>query len=112
MKKIEAIIRPNKLNQVKDALRQYNVSGMTVSDVSGCGLQRGFTEVYRGNELMINLLPKIKIELVIADKDVEDIVDLIVRVSKTGNIGDGKIFIYNVEDAIRIRTGERGDNAI
>ena len=112
MKKIEAVIRPEKLEEVKDALGKYGIKGMTVTQVVGCGLQKGRTEVYRGTEYSINLLPKIKIEIVIKDHRVEDVVDIISKTAQTGAIGDGKIFIYPVENAIRIRTGESGDEAL
>ncbi|WP_073341810.1 P-II family nitrogen regulator [Caldanaerobius fijiensis] len=112
MKKIEAIIRPSKLNDIKEALREYGIRGMTVSNVAGCGLQKGFTEVYRGTQLVINLLPKVKLEIVVKDAKVDDVVQIISRISRTGSVGDGKIFIYPVEQAIRIRTGETGDDAI
>ncbi|AZT91467.1 P-II family nitrogen regulator [Caldicellulosiruptor changbaiensis] len=112
MKKIECIIRPEKLEEVKDALNQLGIKGMTVSQVMGCGLQKGKTEYYRGVEININLLPKIKIELIVKDSEVDRIVDTIIKVARSGRIGDGKIFIYNVEDAVRIRTGEKGESAI
>lgn len=112
MKKIECIIRPEKLEEVKDALNQLGIKGMTVSQVMGCGLQKGKTEYYRGVEININLLPKIKLELIVKDSEVERIVDTIVKVARSGKIGDGKIFIYNVEDAVRIRTGDKGESAI
>lgn len=112
MKKIECIIRPEKLEEVKDALNQLGIKGMTVSQVMGCGLQKGKTEYYRGVEININLLPKIKIELIVKDQEVYIIVDTIIKVARSGKIGDGKIFIYNVEDAVRIRTGEKGESAI
>lgn len=112
MKKIEAVIRPEKLEDVKDALGKYGIKGMTVTQVVGCGLQKGRTEVYRGTEYSINLLPKIKIEIVIKDHSVEDVVDIISKTAQTGAVGDGKIFIYPVENAIRIRTGESGDEAL
>ncbi|WP_039767372.1 P-II family nitrogen regulator [Caldicellulosiruptor sp. F32] len=112
MKKIECIIRPEKLEEVKDALNQLGIKGMTVSQVMGCGLQKGKTEYYRGVEININLLPKIKIELIVKDSEVDRIVDTIIKVARSGRIGDGKIFIYNVENAVRIRTGEKGESAI
>ncbi|ADQ07854.1 nitrogen regulatory protein P-II [Caldicellulosiruptor kronotskyensis 2002] len=112
MKKIECIIRPEKLEEVKDALNQLGIKGMTVSQVMGCGLQKGRTEYYRGVEININLLPKVKIELIVKDSEVDRIVDTIVKVARSGKIGDGKIFIYNVENAVRIRTGEQGETAI
>jgi len=112
MKKIECIIRPEKLEEVKDALNQLGIKGMTVSQVMGCGLQKGKTEYYRGVAININLLPKIKLELIVKDSEVDRIVDTIIKAARSGNIGDGKIFIYNVEDAVRIRTGEKGESAI
>ncbi|ADH61037.1 nitrogen regulatory protein P-II [Thermoanaerobacter mathranii subsp. mathranii str. A3] len=112
MKKIECIIRPEKLEEVKDTLNQLGIKGMTVSQVMGCGLQKGKTEYYRGVAININLLPKIKLELIVKDSEVDRIVDTIIKAARSGNIGDGKIFIYNVEDAVRIRTGEKGESAI
>lgn len=112
MKKVECIIRPEKLEEVKEALNSIGIKGMTVTQVFGCGLQKGRTEYYRGVEVSINLLPKVKIEMVVPDSEIGRVVDLIVNSARSGNIGDGKIFIYNVEDAIRIRTGERGEKAI
>ncbi|MCL6559584.1 MAG: P-II family nitrogen regulator [Firmicutes bacterium] len=112
MKKIEAIIRPEKLEDVKDALGKYGIHGMTVSQVVGCGLQKGRVGVYRGHEYSINLLPKLKIEIVVKDHRVEDVVGIITGTARTEAIGDGKIFILPVEDAIRIRTGESGDEAL
>lgn len=112
MKKIEAIIRPGKLEEIKEALNKFNVRGLTISQVMGCGLQKGRKEFYRGTEITLNLLPKIKIEIVTTDSHLDDIIRLISDQAKTGEVGDGKIFIYNVEDTIRIRTGERGDGAI
>lgn len=112
MKKVEAIIRPSKLNELKDALGKFGIHGMTVSEVIGCGLQKGRKEVYRGTEYEINLLPKLKIEIVIKDKWVDDVSKIITDICKTGEVGDGKIFIYNVENVIRIRTGEKGEDAI
>ncbi|MCS7201777.1 MAG: P-II family nitrogen regulator [Dictyoglomus sp.] len=112
MKKIECIIRPEKLEEVKEALNSIGIKGMTVTQVFGCGFQKGRTEFYRGVEVSINLLPKVKIEMVVPDSEVEKVVDIVVNFARSGNIGDGKIFIYNIEDAIRIRTGERGDKAI
>lgn len=112
MKKIECIIRPEKLEEVKDALNQLGIKGMTVSQVMGCGLQKGRTEYYRGVEININLLPKVKIELIVKDSEVDRIINTIVKVARSGKIGDGKIFIYNVENAVRIRTGEQGETAI
>ena len=112
MKKIECIIRPEKLEEVKDTLNQLGIKGMTVSQVMGCGLQKGKTEYYRGVAININLLPKIKLELIVKDSEVDRIVDTIIKVARSGKIGDGKIFIYNGEDAVRIRTGEKGESAI
>lgn len=112
MKKIEAIIRPSKLEQVKQALDEYGIKGMTVTQVMGCGKQKGRVNVYRGQEYTINLLPKIKIEIILQDNRVDEVVDLIIKTARTGEVGDGKIFIYPVENAIRIRTGESGDEAL
>ena len=112
MKKIIAIIRPNKLEDVKQALEEIGCHGLTIKDVKGRGRQLGITESYRGQDYNVDLLPKTEIEIVTKDEEVEDIVKSIVKTGKTGNIGDGKIFISNVEDVVRIRTGERGDKAI
>jgi nitrogen regulatory protein P-II 1 len=112
MKKIEAIIRPSKLEDIKVALDRCNVHGLTISQVMGCGLQKGHKEYYRGTEVNINLLPKIKIEVVAPDHHVEEIIRIICQEAKTGEVGDGKIFVYPMEEAVRIRTGERGDTAI
>ena len=112
MKKIEAIIRPSKLEDVKDALDKYGIHGMTVTPVTGCGLQKGHKEVYRGVTYELNLLHKIKLELVVKDADCNKVVDILILAAKTGAVGDGKIFISNIEDAIRIRTGESGDSAV
>jgi len=112
VKKIEAVIRPEKLEEVKDALGKYGIHGMTVSQVVGCGLQKGRVGVYRGHEYSINLLPKLKIEIVAKDHHVEDVVGIICKTARTGAIGDGKIFIFAVENAVRIRTGESGDDAL
>ncbi|MCL4441709.1 MAG: P-II family nitrogen regulator [Firmicutes bacterium] len=112
MKKIEAIIRPHKLDEVKDALGDFGIHGMTVSQVYGCGMQRGMTGVYRGQEYNINLLPKAKLEIVVMDHLVEEVVRIICKVARTGEIGDGKIFISNIEDAVRVRTGEKGNDAL
>ncbi len=112
MKKIEAIIRPHKLDDVKEALGEYGVHGMTVTQVFGCGLQRGRTGVYRGQEYSVNLLPKVKVEIVVRDHLVDEVVRIICDVSRTGEIGDGKIFVSPIEDAIRIRTGEKGNAAL
>ena len=112
MKKIEAIIKPFKLEEVKDALHDVGVEGMTVSEVKGFGRQKGHTEIYRGSEYTVDFLPKIKLELVLADSKVQEAVAAIVKAAKTGKIGDGKIFISPVEEAIRIRTEETGDQAV
>ncbi len=112
MTKIECILRPGKLENVKEAINNYGIHGMTVTQVIGCGLQKGRTEVYRGTEYSINLLPKIKLEMVVPDKDVEDIINIISIAAHTGEIGDGKIFTYKIDNALRIRTGETGDIAI
>lgn len=112
MTKIECILRPGKLENVKDALNEYGIHGMTVTQVIGCGLQKGRTEVYRGTEYSINLLPKIKLEMVIPDKNVSEVIKIISDTARTGEIGDGKIFTYKIDNAIRIRTGETGDEAI
>ncbi len=112
MKKIEAIIKPFKLEEVKDALAEVGVEGMTVSEVKGFGRQKGHTEIYRGSEYTVDFLPKIKIEIVVADKTVDGAVAAIVKAAKTGKIGDGKVFISPVSEAIRIRTEEKGDEAV
>jgi len=112
MKKIEAIIKPHKLDEVKQALTHIGVQGMTVTEVKGFGRQKGHTEVYRGAEYKIDFLPKVKIELITGEELVTQIIETIERAAKTGKIGDGKIFISPVDDVIRIRTGERGKDAI
>ncbi len=112
MKKLECIIRPNKLDEINEALNLYGIHGMTVTQVMGCGLQKGRREVYRGTVYDIHLLPKIKIEIVIPDNWLEDIIKIIRDKAYTGEIGDGKIFVSTIENAIRIRTGELGNNAI
>ena len=112
MKKIEAIIKPFKLDEVKNALTKIGVQGMTVSEVKGFGRQKGHTESYRGTEYAIDFLPKSKIELIVTDELVPQIIETIERSAKTGKIGDGKIFLSPVEEVIRIRTGERGKDAI
>ncbi len=112
MKKIEAIIKPFKLDDVKDALHEVGVSGITVTEVKGFGRQKGHTELYRGAEYVIDFLPKVKIEVVVNSGDVERCVDAIVKAARTGKIGDGKIFVTSVEEAVRIRTGESGNDAI
>ncbi|MCB1234207.1 MAG: P-II family nitrogen regulator [Verrucomicrobiae bacterium] len=112
MKKIEAIIKPFKLEEVKEALTEKGIHGMTVSEVKGFGRQKGHTEIYRGSEYTVDFLPKVKIEIVAEDEDVSSVVDTIVQAAATGKIGDGKVFVSAVEDAIRIRTGEKGSDAI
>ncbi len=112
MKKIEAIIKPFKLEEVKDALGEIGIEGMTVTEVKGFGRQKGHTEIYRGSEYTVNFLPKIKLEIVAPDERVESAIAAIVKGAKTGKIGDGKVFVSNVEDAIRIRTDERGEKAV
>ena len=112
MKKIEAIIKPFKLEEVKDALSQIGIEGMTVSEVKGFGRQKGHTEIYRGSEYKVDFLPKIKIEIVLPDIRVDEAVGAIVSSAKTGKIGDGKVFVSEVEEIIRIRTEEKGEAAI
>ena len=112
MKKIEAIIKPFKIEEVKDALSEIGIEGMTVTEVKGFGRQKGHTEIYRGSEYTVDFLPKIKLEVVVADGLVENAVRIIVEAAKTGKIGDGKIFVLPVENATRIRTGETGDQAV
>ena len=112
MKKIEAIIKPFKLDEVKEALAKESIQGMTVSEVKGFGRQKGHTELYRGAEYVVDFLPKIKIELLVSDENAATAAETIARTAKTGRIGDGKIFILDVGDAVRIRTGERGADAI
>jgi nitrogen regulatory protein PII len=112
MKKIEAIIKPFKLEEVKDALSEIGIEGMTISEVKGFGRQKGHTEIYKGSDYNVDFLPKIKIEIILPDNRVEAAVGAIVRSAKTGKIGDGKVFVANVEEIIRIRTGEKGAAAI
>jgi nitrogen regulatory protein P-II 1 len=112
MKKIEAIIKPFKLDEVKDALNQIGLKGITVLEAKGFGRQKGHTELYRGAEYVVDFLPKVKIELIIEDEMVEKAVEAIRSSAQTGRIGDGKIFVSRIEDAVRIRTGERGDAAV
>lgn len=112
MNMVECIIRPSKLEAVKDALFKLGIYGMTVSQVLGCGAQRGHKEVYRGVETTINLLPKIKIEIVVNDEKVNQIVEAVCAAARTGEVGDGKIFVYPITGAVRVRTGASGDNAI
>ena len=112
MKKIEAIIKPFKLEEVKDALREAGIEGMTVSEVKGFGRQKGHTEIYRGSEYTVDFLPKVKIEIVVGDGEVNGAVSAIVKAAKTGKIGDGKVFVSPVAEAIRIRTEEKGEEAV
>jgi nitrogen regulatory protein P-II 1 len=112
MKKIEAIIKPFKLSEVKDALNELGIQGMTVTEVKGFGRQKGHTEIYRGSEYTVDFLPKIKIETVLPDNQVKAAIEAIIKAAKTGKIGDGKVFVSAVEEAIRIRTNERGEDAV
>jgi nitrogen regulatory protein PII len=112
MKKIEAIIKPFKLDEVKDALNSIGIHGMTITEVKGFGRQKGHVEVYRGTEYEVTFLPKIKLEVVIPDSMIDKVISTIIEKAKTGNIGDGKIFLYSLEDVIRIRTGDKGEAAI
>ncbi|MCX5759165.1 MAG: P-II family nitrogen regulator [Candidatus Hydrogenedentes bacterium] len=112
MKKIEAIIKPFKLEEVKEALSSVGVQGLTVTEVKGFGRQKGHKELYRGAEYVVEFLPKVKLEIVITDDKLKQVIEAIVKAASTGRIGDGKIFVYNIEDAIRIRTGESGDIVI
>jgi nitrogen regulatory protein PII len=112
MKKIEAIIKPFKLEEVKEALSDLGIEGMTVTEVKGFGRQKGHTEIYRGSEYTVDFLPKIKVEVVLADSMVENATSAVAKAAKTGKIGDGKVFVYMIEEAIRIRTDETGEKAI
>jgi nitrogen regulatory protein P-II 1 len=112
MKKVEAIIRPDRLQQVQDGLDQLGASGLTVTEVLGCGAQRGYTETYRGARANISLQRKVKVEVVIAEANVESVIEAIATAAKTGEVGDGKIFVLPVDDAVRIRTGERGESIV
>jgi len=112
MKKVEAIIKPFKLDDVKEALTEIGVIGMTVTEVRGFGRQKGHTELYRGSEYTIDFLPKVKVEIVIPDHLVDKVVETVIAAAKTGSIGDGKVFVFPVEESVRIRTGERGEDAI
>ncbi len=112
MKKIEAIIKPMKLEEVKESLEEIGIHGMTVTEVRGFGRQKGHIEVYRGKEYEVRFLPKIKIELIVKDEEVERVVETIIKSARTGKVGDGKIFVYPVEEVIRIRTGEKGEDAV
>jgi nitrogen regulatory protein P-II 1 len=112
MKKIEAVIKPFKLEDVKDALAEIGITGMTVSEVKGYGRQKGHSELYRGAEYVVDFLPKIKMEMVVTDEQVDEVVNTVAEVAATGKIGDGKIFVYDIEKVVRIRTGETGPDAI
>jgi nitrogen regulatory protein P-II 1 len=112
MKKIEAIIQPHKLEDVKEALKSIGIDGMTISEVRGHGRQKGHKEVYRGMEYQVDLLPKVKIEMVVADDRSAEVIQTVVRSARTGKIGDGKVFVYDVAEAIRIRNDDRGDGAL
>ena len=112
MKKVVAIVRPEKLEEIKDALNEVGIHGMTVYEVQGCGSQHGWKEYYRGTEVMLNMIPKVKIELVVNNAQVDKLIELICSVARTGEVGDGKIFVYPVEECVRIRTGERGVKAV
>ncbi len=112
MKKIEAIIKPFKLDDVKEALNEVNIQGMTISEVKGHGRQKGHTEIYRGAEYVVDFIPKVKIEVVVPDDIVDMVLEKIQEAARTGKLGDGKIFVFAVEQAIRVRTGERGEDAI
>jgi len=112
MKKIEAVIKPFKLDEVREALSEIGVSGLTVTEVKGFGRQKGHTELYRGAEYVVDFLPKVKIEIVVADASVDNAIDAIVKAARTGKIGDGKIFVTPVDQVVRIRTGETGEEAV
>jgi nitrogen regulatory protein PII len=112
MKKIEAIVKPFKLEEVKDALSGVGIEGMTVTEVKGFGRQKGHTEIYRGSEYTVDFLPKLKLEIVVADATADAAVEAIVKAAKTGKIGDGKVFVSTIDDAIRIRTEEKGEHAV
>ncbi len=112
MKKVEAIIKPFKLDEVKEALNEIGIQGITVSEVKGFGRQKGHTELYRGAEYVVDFIPKIKMEIIVSDEIVTKVVETIEQAAKTGRIGDGKIFVTSVEEVVRIRTGERGEDAL
>lgn len=112
MKKVEAVIKPFKLDEVKDAITELGIQGITITEVKGFGRQKGHTELYRGAEYVVDFLPKIKLEVVVKDEDVSRLIDAIQKAAKTGTIGDGKIFVTPIEGALRIRTGETGESAI
>lgn len=112
MKKVEAIVKPFKLEDIKEALSEIGIQGMTVTEVKGFGRQKGHTEIYRGSEYTVDFLPKVKLEIVVDDEQVDDVIDKIVSTANTSKIGDGKVFVSSIEEAVRIRTGERGPDAV
>ncbi|GGR45124.1 P-II family nitrogen regulator [Streptomyces netropsis] len=112
MKLITAVVKPHRIDEIKDALRTFGVQGLTVTEASGYGRQRGHTEVYRGAEYEIDLVPKIRIEVLVEDADAEDVVDVVVKTARTGKIGDGKVWVVPVETVVRVRTGDRGPDAL
>ena len=112
MKKVEAIVKPFKLEDIKEALSEIGIQGMTVTEVKGFGRQKGHTEIYRGSEYTVDFLPKVKLEIVVDDEQVDDVIDKIVSTANTSKIGDGKVFVSPIEEAVRIRTGERGPDAV
>lgn len=112
MKKIEAIVRPHRMDEVREALHEIGVKGMTITEVKGIGRQKGHTETYRGSEYEINFVPKIKIEIVVPDEQLQKVIATVIRTAKTGEVGDGKIFVQPIEDAIRVRTEESGESAL
>ncbi|WP_310600911.1 P-II family nitrogen regulator [Desulfobulbus sp.] len=112
MKKIEAIVKPFKLDEVKDALNGIGIKGMTVTEVKGYGRQKGHTEIYRGSEYVVDFVPKIKMEVIVADEQVDQVIETILTAARTGKIGDGKIFVLPVEQVVRVRTGETGSEAV
>lgn len=112
MKRITAIVRPEKLEPLKEALFAAKVGGMTISQVNGCGSQHGWKEYYRGTEVLLNMVPKVKFELVVGDEEVDELVKVITETARTGNVGDGKIFVSPIDEVIRIRTDERGESAV
>ena len=112
MKKIAAIVRPEKLEPLKESLFAAKVSGMTISQVQGCGNQHGWKEYYRGTEVLLNMVPKVKFEIIAEDSQVDELIDVICQTAHTGNVGDGKIFVFPVDEVVRIRTGERGESAV
>lgn len=112
MKRIEAIIRPSKLEEIKEALKSKYINGVTISQVMGCGQQNGWTEYHRGTEIITNFLPKIEVKIVVHDDRVEEVIELVSKIARTGEVGDGKIFVIDICDCVRIRTNERGDYAL